>query len=119
MTHVLKFRYDNRDFLEVWLPEFDSESDRECERGSYEHASATRLKGSKRSFDTLMIDAFSKAYPKVIHEVKHKEPPIESENYDVPDLSLIRVLLSEVLERIYEKFAQPNYRTSKQEIAVG
>jgi hypothetical protein len=94
MTYLLKFRYDDRDFLEIWLPEFDSESDYDLESGLYEYASAAKHKGSNRAFDSIMVDAFSKAYPDIIDEVKRKEPPVEKENYDVPGLNLYQVRLS-------------------------
>jgi hypothetical protein len=116
MTYLLKFRYDDRDFLEVWLPEFDSESNYECESGLYEYASAARLKGSNRAFDSIMIDAFSKAYPDVIDEVKRKEPPIDRENYDVPSLNLYQASLSEILEQIYQKFVCTKRRPKKEEV---
>ncbi len=104
MTYLLKFRYDDRDFLEIWLPEFDSETNFDLESGLYEYASAAKHKGSNRAFDSIMIDAFSKAYPDVIDEVKRKEPPVEKENYDVPSLNLCQVRLSEILENIYQNF---------------
>ena len=104
MTYLLKFRYDDRDFLEMWLPEFDSESNFDFESGLYEYACAARLKGSNHAFDSIMIDAFSKAYPDVIDEVRRKEPPVEKENYDVPSLNLYQVRLSEILENIYQNF---------------
>jgi hypothetical protein len=79
MTHLLKYRYDDRDFLEMWLPEFDSESNFDLESGLYEYANTARLKGSNRAFDSIMVDAFSKAYSDIIDEVKRKEPPVESD----------------------------------------
>ncbi|MDZ7293013.1 MAG: hypothetical protein ONB44_24875 [candidate division KSB1 bacterium] len=107
MTYLLKFRYDDRDFLEMWLPEFDSEFDFDLESGLYEYANTARRKGSNRAFDSIMIDAFSKAYPEVIDEVKRKEPPVEKENYDVPSLNLYQVRLSEILENIYRNLVCP------------
>jgi hypothetical protein len=104
MTYLLKFRYDDRDFLEMWLPKFDSESDFDLESGLYEYASAAKHKGSNRAFDSIMVDAFSKAYSDIIDEVKRKEPPVEKENYDVPGLNLYQVRLSEILENIYRNF---------------
>jgi hypothetical protein len=75
----------------MWLPEFDSESDFDLESGLYEYANTARLKGSNRAFDSIMVDAFSKAYSDIIDEVKRKEPPVEKQNYDVPGLNLYSV----------------------------
>ena len=73
MTYLLKFRYDDRDFLELWLPEFDSATEYEFEDGLYDYASAAKHKGSNRAFDSIMVDAFSNAYSDVIDEVRRKE----------------------------------------------
>lgn len=115
MTYLLKFRYDDRDFLEVWLPEFDSESNYEFESGLYEYANSARLKGSKHAFDSIMVDAFSKAYSDIIDEVKRKEPPVEKENYNVPDLNFYQARLSEILECIYRRFVGAKRRFLKEE----
>ncbi|MGH7598118.1 MAG: hypothetical protein ACREOI_17335 [bacterium] len=53
-----------------------------------------------------MIDTFSAAYPRVRAEVKRKEPPIEKENYDVPELGLHHVQLSRIPEEIYCRFVE-------------
>lgn len=113
MTHFLEFNYDDRDFLEIWLPDFDSESHYEYEAGRYEHASSARRKGSNRSFDNLMVDAFSRTYPEVIEEVSRKEPPVELENYNVPYLNIDQVLLSEVLKHIFQKFVIEKHHNLK------
>jgi hypothetical protein len=119
MTYLLKFRYDDRDFLEIWLPEFDSATEFEFEDGLYEYANAARLKGSNRAFDSIMVDAFSKAFSDIIDEVKRKEPPVEKENYDVPSLNLYHVSLSEILQHIYQKFVVDSRRMLKEEILAG
>jgi hypothetical protein len=118
MTYLLKFRYDDRDFLEIWLPEFDSESDYDLESGLYEYASAAKHKGSNRAFDSIMVDAFSKAYPDIIDEVKRKEPPVEKENYDVPGLNLYQVRLSEILENIYQNSVCTKKRPRREAVAA-
>lgn len=105
MTHQLKVDLDERDFLEIWIPKFDSASFREFEPGRYEFGSA-RLKGANRAFDSIMLDAFSAAYPRILAEVKRKEPPLEQENYDVPELGLYQVQLSRILEEIYCRFVE-------------
>jgi hypothetical protein len=116
MTHLLKFRYDDRDFLEMWLPEFDSESDFDLESGLYEYANTARLKGSNRAFDSIMVDAFSKTYSDIIDEVKRKEPPVEKENYDVPGLNLYQARLSEILETIYQNFVCTKKQPRQEEV---
>lgn len=103
MTHQLRVVLDERDFLEIWIPAFDSDSFREFEPGRYDFGSA-RLKGANRAFDSIMLDAFSAAYPRILAEVKRKEPPIEQENYDVPELGLYQTQLSRILEAIYCRF---------------
>jgi len=118
MTYLLKFRYDDRDFLEVWLPEFDSDSDFECESGLYECANSARLKGSQHAFDSIMVDAFSKAYSDIIDEVKRKEPSVEKENYNVPDLNFYQAQLSEILEYIYGNWVCSKSRRRQEEILV-
>jgi len=116
MTYLLKFRYDDRDFLEIWLSEFDCATEFEFEDGLYEYANAARLKSSNRAFDSIMVDAFSKAYSDIIDEVKRKEPPVEKENYDVPGLNLYRVGLSEILENIYRNFVRPQKLHRQEEV---
>jgi hypothetical protein len=103
MTYQLKVDLDERDFLEIWIPAFDLHPFPELEPGLYGFGSA-KLKGAKRAFDSIMIDAFSAAYPRILAEVKRKEPPIEQENYDVPELGLYQVQLSRILEEIYFRF---------------
>lgn len=103
MTHQLKIALDERDFLEIWIPAYDSESQAEFEPGRYEFGSA-RVKGANRAFDSIMLDAFSAAYSRILAEVKRKEPPVEQENYDVPELGLYQTQLSRVLEEIYCRF---------------
>jgi len=103
MTYQLKVDLDERDFLEIWIPEFDLASFPKLEPGLYDFDS-TKLKGANRAFDSIMIDGFSKAYPKILAEVKRKEPPIEKENYDVPELGLYQAPLSRILEEIYCRF---------------
>ncbi|MGH7598997.1 MAG: hypothetical protein ACREOI_21795 [bacterium] len=116
MTYLLKFRYDDRDFLEIWLPEFDSATEFEFEDGLYEYANTAKLKGSDRAFDSIMVDAFSKAYSDIIDEVKRKEPPVEKENYDVPSLNLYQVRLSEILENIYQNFVCKKKQPRQEEV---
>jgi len=103
MTHQIRIVLDERDFLEIWIPAFDSDSFPEFEPGRYDFGSA-RLKGANRAFDSIMLDAFSAAYPRILAEVKRKEPPIEQESYDVPELGLHQTQLSRILEEIYCRF---------------
>jgi hypothetical protein len=104
MTYQLNFVYDERDFLEIWIPEFNSDPFPELDPGLYRMFSSARLKGAKRAFDSIMIDGFSKAYPTIVAEVRHKEPPLEQENYDIPKLDLHHAQLSRILEKIYCRF---------------
>jgi hypothetical protein len=104
MTYLVKVDYDDRDFLQIWLPEFGSDPFPKLEPGLYRVDSCVKLKGAKRAFDSIMIDGFSKPYPEIIAEVKSKEPPIEQESYDVPELDLYHVQLSTILETVYERF---------------
>jgi hypothetical protein len=106
MTYRLKSVLDERDFLEIWIPEFNTAPFPELESGLYRLVSCAKLKGAKRAFDSIMIDGFSKAYSDIIAEVKRKEPPIEQENYDVPELGLYQVQLSRILEEIYCRFVE-------------
>jgi hypothetical protein len=105
-SHILRFTYNNDfDTLEMWLPEFETESIKaKFESGLYDSWFCSRLKDAPRAFDSLLVDAFSAAYPRLLAEVKRKEPPIEQENYDVPELGLYRVQLSRILEEIYCRF---------------
>jgi hypothetical protein len=106
MTYQLKLNYDGRDFLEIWIPEFDLHPFPKLEPGLYEMFSSAKLKGAKRAFDSIMIDAFSASYPRILAEVKRKEPPIEQENYDVPELGLYQAQLSRILEEIYYRYVE-------------
>jgi hypothetical protein len=96
--------YDDHDFLEIWIPQFNTEPFPTFESGRYELFSCAKLKGAKRAFDSIMIDGFAKAYPDILAEVKRKEPPVEQENYDVPELDLHQVQWSRILEEIYCRF---------------
>ncbi len=100
-TYKLAFVYDDHDFLEIWIPQFNTDPFPTLESGRYELFSCARLKGAKRAFDSIMIDGFARAYPEIFAEVKRKEPPVEQENYDVPELGLYQAQLSRILEEIY------------------
>ena len=105
-SHTLRFTY-NEDFdtLEMWLPAFTKASSKaKYEPGLYDSYFCSRLKGTPRAFDDMLIDAFSAAYSNLLAEVKRKEPPIEQENYDVPELGLYQVQFSRILEEIYCRF---------------
>jgi hypothetical protein len=106
MTYELRVVYDDRDTLEIWNPQFESEFGTPREEGLYTYFFSARIKRSNRTFDSLLIDAFSKAYPNALQEVKRKEPPVEKENYDAPELDLYQVSLSRILEEVYQKFAR-------------
>lgn len=109
MTHNLKISYDDRDFLEIWNPKYDRGPAVARESGLYETLlDCARIKGAKRAFDSLMIDAFSKCYHDVLEEVRRKEPVREKENYDVPELGLYQVQLSRILEEIFKRLAGEN-----------
>ena len=105
-THILRFIHsEDFDTLEMWLPEFSTASSKaKYESGLYDSYFCSRRKGAKRAFDGLLIDAFSAAYQDLLDEVKHKEPPVERENYDVPELGLYQTPLSRILEEIYCRF---------------
>jgi len=118
MTYELKVVYDDRDTLEIWIPEFDSEFGAPGEEGRYSYFFCAREKGSNRAFDSLLIDAFSRAYPNALQEVKRKEPPVEKENYDAPDLNLYQVSLSHILEEVYQKFARYKRSMRRREAAL-
>jgi len=105
MNYQVKFVYDERDFLQIWLPKFGADPFPELESGLYRTTtSCAKLKGARRAFDSIMIDGFARAYPSILAEVKRKEPPIEQENYDVPELGLYQTQLSRILEEIYCRF---------------
>jgi hypothetical protein len=119
MTHRLKAVLDERDFLEIWIPEFNTEPFPELESGLYRLFSCAKLKGAKRAFDSIMIDGFAKAYADIVAEVKRKEPPLDQENYDVPELGLYRVRLSRILEEIYCRFVEKKAPARREtEVAV-
>jgi hypothetical protein len=121
MTHILKVSYDERDFLEIWNPKFDFGPEVTRESGLYESfLSCAKVKGAKRAFDSLMIDAFSKCYQDNLNEVRHKEPALEKESYDVPDLGLFHVPLSRILEEVYRRFVavRPSPRIESADLAV-
>jgi hypothetical protein len=106
MTYELRVVYDDHDTLEIWIPQFESEIPTPGEEGLYSYFFCARKKGAKRAFDSLLIDAFSKAYPNALQDVRSKEPPVEKENYDAPDLNLYQIALSRILEEVYQKFAR-------------
>ncbi len=107
-SHTVRFNYSKDfDILEIWLPEFDTDSIKaKYEPGLYGSYSCARFKGAPRAFDSLLVDAFSAAYLRLLAEVKRKEPPIEQENYDIPELGLYQVKLSRILEEIYCRFVE-------------
>ncbi len=115
-SHALRFNYSKDfDILEIWLPEFDTDSVKaKYESGLYDSYSCARLKGASRAFDSLLVDAFSAAYPRLLAEVKRKEPPVEQENYDVPELGLYHVQLSRILEEIYCRFVEKKAPTRQE-----
>jgi len=104
MTRQLKFNYDERDFLQIWVPELAANSFPDFAPGRYRMFSAAKLKGTRHVFDSIMIDLFSVDYLKILDEVRRKEPLIEQENYDVPELGLYQTQLSRILEEIYCRF---------------
>jgi hypothetical protein len=106
MTRPLNFNYDERDFFQIWNPALDSSFYPDFEPGLYTMFGSAKLKGTRNAFDSIMIDDFSKAFPSVIMEVKRKEPPVEQENYGVPELGLYQVQLSRILEEIYCRFVE-------------
>jgi len=118
MTYELRVVYDDHDVLEIWLPQFDSEVGAPGEEGRYSYFFCDKKKDSNRAFDSLLIDGFSKAYPHALQEVKRKEPPVEKENYDAPELNLYGVSLSRILEEVYEKFARHNQSMRLREAAL-
>jgi hypothetical protein len=106
MTHELRVVYDDHDTLEIWNPKTESKFGTPREQGLYHYFFSARVKRSNRAFDSLLIDAFSKAYSNALQEVKRKEPPVEKENYDAPDQDLYQVPLSRILEEVYQKYAR-------------
>ena len=104
MTRRLLFTHDERDFLKIWAVELESNSFPDFRPGLYKMFSSAKLKGANHAFDSIMIDLFSVDYSKILAEVKRKEPPVEQENYDVPELGLYHVQLSRILEEIYCRF---------------
>ncbi len=64
-----------------------------------------------------MIDLFSVDYTKILAEVQRQEPPVEQENYDVPELGLYQVQLSRILEEIYCRFVKKQ-APSRQEAEI-
>ena len=104
MTKQITFKYDERDFLKIWNTELDSIRYPDFKPGLYAAFSSAKLKSTRHAFDSIMIDDFSKAYSSIIAEVKRKEPPLEQENYDVPELELHQAQLSRILEEIYCRF---------------
>ncbi|MGH7452449.1 MAG: hypothetical protein ACRENG_13970 [bacterium] len=106
MTRQLTFKYDEHDFFQIWNVELNSQTSPDFRSGLYKMFSSAKLKGTKRAFDSIMIDDFSKAYPYILDEVRCKEPPVGKENYDVPELGLYQVQLSRILEEIYCRFVE-------------
>jgi len=115
MTYELRVVYDDRDYLEIWNPQFESEFGTPREEGIYTYFFSARVKRSNRAFDSLLIDGFSKAYPNALEQVKRREPPVEKENYAAPELNLYQVSLSRILEEVYQKFARHRRSMRNQE----
>ena len=103
MAEQLQVRYDERDFLEAWLPAYESEKpSTRFESGVYEcFDDCARRRGAMRAFDSIMVDAFSRRYHEIIEEVRAKEPEV-SDRYDVPEFDLYDVPLGDVLEYVYQ-----------------
>jgi hypothetical protein len=114
MGYNLIVRYDDRDVLEIWIPEFDIMSAQERESGPYEMFSNAKFEGNEVAWDWLLIPDFSTAYPDVIEEVRVKEDSI-SDRYDVPEFELYDVSLSEVLEYTYRTLT-PDWLKEKPEL---
>jgi len=104
MTHQLRFSYDERDFLEIWLPESEKHPIMKREPGLYKVGSCAKNPGARRAFDSLTVDSFSKAYSRLLPEILAKEPPVENESYDVPELDLYHAPLSRILKEIYNRY---------------
>ena len=103
MAFNLRVIYDERDNLEAWIPEFDSEDRYDTEPGPYEMFCNARLKGTACALDSLMIDGFSASYRRVMEEIKEKESSIP-DRYNVPKFGLHDVPLSTVLEYVYQTY---------------
>lgn len=103
MTFNLRVVYDERDNLEAWIPEFDSEDRYDTEPGPYKMFCNARLKGTACALDSLMIDGFSASYRRVMEEIREKENSIP-DRYNVPDFGLYDVPLSAVLEHVYQTY---------------
>ncbi len=103
MAFNLRVIYDERDNLEAWIPEFDSEDRYDTESGPYEMFCNARLKGTACALDSLMIDGFSASYRRVMEEIKEKESSIP-DSYNVPEFGLYDVPLSTVLEYVYQTY---------------
>ncbi len=103
MTHNLKVVYDERDTLEIWIPEFDVGPEYDREPGPYEMFSNARLKGADSALDWLIVNSFSYAYPVIMAEVRSKEVSVP-DRYNVPEFGLYDVPLSAVLEHVYQTF---------------
>lgn len=118
MTHRLRFNYDERDFLELWLPESEKHPIMKRDPGLYKVGSCAKNPGAKRAFDSIMIDSFSKAYHRLLNEVLTKEAPIDRESYDVPELDLYGVPLSRILEEIHNRYVATSEGISTTEKAL-
>jgi len=105
MAFNLRVIYDERDNLEAWMPEFDSEDRYDTEPGPYEMFCNARLKGTACALDSLMIDGFSASYRRVMEEIREKESSIP-DRYNVPEFGLYDVPLSTVLEYVYQTYVQ-------------
>ena len=103
MAFNLRVIYDERDNLEAWIPEFDSEDRYDTEPGPYEMFCNARLKGTPCVLDSLMIGGFSASYRRVMEEIKEKEGSIP-DRYNVPEFRLYDVPLSTVLEYVYQTY---------------
>ena len=103
MAFNLRVIYDERDNLEAWIPEFDSKDRYDTEPGTYEMFCNARLEGTACAFDSLMIDAFSASYRRIMEEIKEKEDSI-LDRYNVPEFGLYDVPLGAVLEYVYRTY---------------
>lgn len=108
MAYRLKVIYDERDFLEAWIPESDGDLSSERESGIYETLNCARIVGSGRALDFIMEDGFSKSYHRIIAEVREKEPQVP-DRYDVPEFGLYDVPLGDVLDYVYHNLV-PEWR---------
>jgi len=103
MAHNLKVVYDERDTLEIWIPEFDVGPEYDREPGPYEMFSNARLKEADSALDWLIVNSFSHAYPMIMAEVRNKETSIP-DRYNVSEFGLYDVPLSAVLEYVYQTY---------------